>query len=318
MARSRLGGGAMIEAEGLRRSFRAVVAVEDLTFTADAGEVVGLLGPNGAGKTTAIRMLTTVLRPIAGRFAIAGVPHTRPQEVRRRIGVLPEAAGFPDQQTGAEHLRYHAELFGQSPARARARAASLLDDVGLADRAAAPIAHYSRGMRQRLGIARALVNDPAVMFLDEPTLGLDPAGQDHVLRLVGRIARERAATVLLSTHLLAEVEEICSRVVILNRGRVVADGTVDDVARRAAAPRRLRFRVPVGARDRAIAALARVPGVSDPGAVDGAPGWLAATAPAAPLAEVVRALADAGVRVLAFEVEGPRLRDAFRSMTGTD
>jgi ABC-2 type transport system ATP-binding protein len=315
MADDPRGGEATIAARGLRKAFGAVVAVEGLTLRVRAGEVVGLLGPNGAGKTTAIRMLTTVLAPTAGSFAIAGIPHTRPQAVRGRIGVLPESAGFPGQQTAAEHVRYHAELSGRRPAQARAQAASLLADVGLADCARTPTAHLSRGMRQRLGIARALVNDPAVVFLDEPTLGLDPAGQDQVLGLVQRIARERAATVILSTHVLAEVEETCSRVVILNRGRVVADGTVGEVTRRAAAPRRLRVRVPDGAQDRALAALARVSGVADPRAVDGDDGWLSAAAPDVSAAEVVRALADAQIAVLAFEVERPRLRDAFLSMT---
>jgi ABC-2 type transport system ATP-binding protein len=315
MAGDPRGGEATIEARGLRKAFGDVVAVEGLTLRVAAGEVVGLLGPNGAGKTTAIRMLTTVLAPTAGGFVVAGIPHTRPQAVRRRIGVLPESAGFPGQQTAAEHVRYHAELCGRRPAQARARAASLLADVGLADRARTPIAHLSRGMRQRLGIARALVGDPAALFLDEPTLGLDPAGQDQVLRLVERIAGERGASVILSTHVLAEVEETCSRVVILNRGRVVADGTVAEVTRRAAAPRRLRVRVPDGAQDLALTTLARISGVADARALDGDDGWLSAAAPDLSAADVVQALADAQIAVLAFELERPRLRDAFLAMT---
>jgi ABC-2 type transport system ATP-binding protein len=317
------GGGPTLEAHGLKKAYGRVVAVEELSFAARAGEVVGLLGPNGAGKTTAIRVLTTVFTPTAGSFSVAGIPHTRPAEIRERVGVLPESAGYPEQQTGAEFLRYHARLFGHSRASARSTAAALLAQVGLAERQSAQIAVYSRGMRQRLGIARALVNDPQVVFFDEPTLGLDPAGQRQVLHLVEDIARERGATVVLSTHFLAEVEDTCSRVLILNRGRVVAEGTVAEVTRRAAAPRRGRFRVPAELRDRALGTLAAVAGLGDVQPLDGRPDWITmsfgeagqATAAQVGVSEAVRALADAGIPLFAFEMEGARLSDAFLSMT---
>jgi ABC-2 type transport system ATP-binding protein len=312
-----------LEAEGLSKAYAGLVAVDDLSFVARAGEVVGLLGPNGAGKTTAIRVLTTILAPTAGTFAVAGAPHTRPAEIRERIGVLPESAGYPEQQTGAEFLVYHARLFGHSRDSARATATALLAQVGLADRGASPIATYSRGMRQRLGIARALVNEPMVVFFDEPTLGLDPAGQRQVLRLVEGIARDRGATVVLSTHFLTEVEDTCSRVLILNRGRVVAAGTVAEVTQRAAAPRRGRFRVPAELLDRALATLTGVNGLGDVQPLDGRPDWVAASfkdaqrSSAIPreVSEAVRALADAEIPLLAFELEGARLSDAFLSMT---
>jgi ABC-2 type transport system ATP-binding protein len=252
------------------------------------------------------------------------VPHTRPAEIRRRVGVLPESAGYPEGQTANEFLRYFARLHGHSRAGAAAVSGALLAEVGLAARASSPIAHFSRGMRQRLGIARALVGDPAVVFLDEPTLGLDPAGQAQVLRMVERIARERGVTVVLSTHMLAEVEEICTRVLILNRGRVVADGTVAEVARRAAAPRRGRFRVPVDLRGRAVGVLERAGGVADARAAEGRPDWVAVTldedpgigaAPHVRVDAAARALAEAGIPVLAFELDGARLSDAFLSMT---
>ena len=241
--------GVTLEAQGLKKAYGRVVAVEDLSLVAHQGEIIGLLGPNGAGKTTAIRVLTTIFRPTSGSFEVAGIPHTRPAEIRRRIGVLPESAGYPDQQTGEEFLRYHARLYGHSRERARSAADGLLAEVGLRERKTSLIGSYSRGMRQRLGIARSLINDPQVVFFDEPTLGLDPAGQRQILGLVSGIARERGATVVLSTHFLAEVEDTCSRVVILNRGRVIAEGTVAEVTRLAAAPRRGRFRVPAELRD---------------------------------------------------------------------
>jgi ABC-2 type transport system ATP-binding protein len=319
-----LHAGTTVEALRLRRAYGSVVAIEELSFVARAGEVVGLLGPNGAGKTTAIRVLTTILAPTAGSFTVAGTPHTRPAEIRQRIGVLPESAGYPEQQTGAEFLRYYARLFGHSRASARSTAAALLAQVGLAERQSSRIAVYSRGMRQRLGIARALVNDPEVVFFDEPTLGLDPAGQRQVLRLVEGIARERGATVVLSTHFLAEVEDTCSRVLILNRGRVIAEGTVAEVTRRAAAPRRGRFRVPAELRDRALGTLAQVSGFGEVQPLDGRPDWLTVGLKEAPriqpaaqvdVSGAVRALAAAEIPLLAFELEGARLSDAFLSMT---
>jgi ABC-2 type transport system ATP-binding protein len=271
---------AAVQARGVEKRYGSLVAVADLSFEAQPGEILGVLGPNGAGKTTAIRVLTTILEPTRGGFAVAGVPHTRPAEIRRRIGVLPESAGYPEHQTGEEYLRYHARLYGRSRADARAAAGALLDELGLGDRGGSLISTYSRGMRQRLGIARALVNEPQVVFLDEPTLGLDPAGQRQMLATVRRIADERGATVLLSTHLLAEVEETCSRVLILNRGRVAALGTVAEVAARAAAPRAARLRIPAGDEERARLALA-----------------------------------EADVPVLGAELETARLSDAFLAMT---
>ena len=308
-----------VDAHGLSKSYGALQAVDALELHVPAGIVLGFLGPNGAGKTTAIRMLTTILSPTAGTFEIAGVPYTQAIEIRSRIGVLPESAGYPERQTGEEFLSYHARLFGHSRPSARERAAALLDEVGLATRGRTLIGGYSRGMRQRLGIARALVNDPEVVFLDEPTLGLDPAGQRQMLELVQRITKERGATVLLSTHLLAEVEEVCSQVVILNRGRVVAEGTVAEVARQAAAPRRARLRV---APERSAGALAAL---SDGGKLSAAelrPGELELTFsgeadPEAMSAEALRRLLSADVPVLAFELEGGRLSDAFLAMTET-
>jgi ABC-2 type transport system ATP-binding protein len=271
---------AALATRGLTKSYGRLKAVEPLDLELDAGVVLGFLGPNGAGKTTLIRMVTTILRPTAGSFEVAGIPDRHPEEIRRRIGVLPESAGYPDGQTGEEFLRYHARLYGQAREQARATARRLLDEVRLGELGNPLVSTYSRGMRQRLGIARALVNDPQVVFLDEPTLGLDPAGQRQVLGLVGRIARDRGATVVLSTHLLAEVEEVCDRVLILHRGRVIVYGTVAEVAARAAAPRAAQVRVPADSSDRAR-----------------------------------EALATAGVPVIEVEVERGRLSDAFLEMT---
>ncbi|MDX6630463.1 MAG: type transport system ATP-binding protein, partial [Gaiellales bacterium] len=267
---------AVVVANGIAKLFGELLAVDDLTIAVEAGEVLGMLGPNGAGKTTAVRMLTTILKPSRGSFAVAGIPHTRPEEIRRRIGVLPESAGYPGGQTGEQYLTYHARLYGHRPRRAQELARSLLDELGLLERSRSQISTYSRGMRQRLGIARALVNDPVAVFLDEPTLGLDPAGQRQVLRSVRTIARERGAAVLLSTHLLNEVEENCSHVLILNGGRGIAEGTVSEVVSRAAAPRRVRLQVAPEEAERAAAVLAQVPGVGHVTVAEGDSGRLSA------------------------------------------
>lgn len=316
-----------IEAVRLTKRFGDRTAIEELSFEARQGEVVGLLGPNGAGKTTTIRLLTTVLTPTSGEFSVAGVPCTRPSEIRRRVGVLPESNGYPGHQTGMEYLRYHARLFGLARPEAARVAGRLLAEVGLDERASSRISTYSRGMRQRLGIARALVNDPAVVFLDEPTLGLDPAGQRQVLAIIRDIAVRRGATVILSTHTLPEVEEVCTTVLILDKGSVVVSGTVGEVTRAVAAQRYGQLRVPIELVGHAREALATVAGLKLETADerldvvrisveaelnsrrDGADMGMNAA---------LRAVLNADVPVLSFEVEGTRLSDAFLSMTGRD
>jgi len=316
-----------VRVDQIRKSYGPVLAVDGLSFTGSAGEVLGLLGPNGAGKTTAIRVLTTILSPDTGGFAIAGVPGTQPTRIRERIGVLPESAGYPDQQTGLEFLTYYGELFGRRRAEARKMGRELLEEIGLGERASSRIGAYSRGMRQRLGIVRALINDPSVVFFDEPTLGLDPAGQRQVLRLIASIAKERGTTVILTTHLLSEVEETCSRVLILNRGKMIAEGTVGEVTRQASAPRRARFRVAPEQRDRAAEMMRVQAGVrevalvgdrSDSLTVTFDRGGAELTETPAELARLVDALADGNIAILAFELEGARLSDAFLAMTGEE
>jgi ABC-2 type transport system ATP-binding protein len=309
---------ATLEARRLTKRFGARTAVEELSFTAGPGDIVGLLGPNGAGKTTAIRMLTTMLAPTSGDFRVDGVPAGNPTEIRRRIGVLPESAGYPGRQTAADYLRFYGRLFGSTRADAAAKADRLLDEVGLTGRAASPIGTFSRGTRQRLGIARSLLNDPAVVFLDEPTLGLDPAGQRQVLRILRDIAGRRGATVVLSTHLLSEVEQVCHRVLILDHGRIVTDGSVASVRRAVTGPRRAELVVPAEDLDRAWQAIASVAGLR--AEVSGECIVLSVVGNAAEdgrlLNAALSAVLGAGVPVLSFEVAATRLADAFLALTG--
>ena len=311
-----------VEAVRLTKHYGGRSAVEDVSFTAGQGEIIGLLGPNGAGKTTTIRLLTTVLEPTSGEFSIAGHPSTSANEIRRCVGVLPESSGYPAHQTGSEYLRFFARLYGLDRSDARNLAAELMATVGLEERADSPISTYSRGMRQRLGIARSLVNDPVVVFLDEPTLGLDPGGQAHVLDLIRTIAKGRATTVVLSTHLLPEVEQVCSKVVILNRGRVAVAGSVGEVISKALIKQSAELRVPLDLVERARNVLSGFPNLTvdqiagQPDvlnlAVDGAgTGGQSSDIMNAALA----AITAAGIPVLRFELEGARLSDAFFKMT---
>jgi ABC-2 type transport system ATP-binding protein len=313
-----------VEAVRLTKRYGGRSAVEDVSFTASQGEIVGLLGPNGAGKTTTIRLLTTVLSPTSGEFSIAGHPSTAAGEIRRSVGVLPESSGYPAHQTGGEYLRFFARLYGLDRSAARAIAAELLTAVGLEDRADSPIASYSRGMRQRLGIARALINDPVVVFLDEPTLGLDPAGQAQVLEIIRGIAKRRAATVVLSTHLLPEVEEVCSKVVILNHGRVVASGSVGEVISTALIKQSAQLRVHLELVERARNVLAGFPDLNVEQHMDqpdvltlavDTQGRAAGSASSDMMNAALAAITAAGIPVLRFELEGARLSDAFLKMT---
>jgi ABC-2 type transport system ATP-binding protein len=309
---------AAVEANGLVQRYGSVVAVEDLLHRR-GGRDPRRPRPERGRQDDRDPDADTILAPSSGTFTVAGAPSSRPAEIRSRIGVLPESAGYPERQTGEEFLRYHARLFGHSWAGARAVADALLGDVGLWERRRSLIGVYSRGMRQRLGIARALVNAPEVVFLDEPTLGLDPAGQRQILGTVRRIARERGATVLLSTHLLAEVEETCSRLLILNRGRVAAEGTVSEIARRAAAPRSARLRIAAEHVELAAGVLRSISGIRDVGVADEQPGLvtvvLDGSASDTLMNDGLRALTEAGVPLLSFELEGARLSDAFLAMT---
>jgi gliding motility-associated transport system ATP-binding protein len=232
----------MIEVEHLTKRFAAQVAVSDVSFRVDVGEIVGFLGPNGAGKTTAMRILTGFLPPTAGTARVAGFDVVeRSQDARERLGYLPESAALYPEMRVREYLAYRARLEG------------VLDEV--ADR---KVENLSRGYRQRTALAGALVHQPQVLILDEPTVGLDPAQIIRIRETIRRLGRERA--VLLSTHILPEVDAVCDRVLIIDRGQIVAEGTASELrARLAGAPVvRASFVGDVDARD----ALGAVPGVA--------------------------------------------------------
>jgi ABC-2 type transport system ATP-binding protein len=215
----------------LSKRYGDLVAVDNLELDVRAGEIFGLLGQNGAGKTTTILMLLGLAEPSAGVARVVGFDPTRnPLEVKRRVGYLPDNVGFYDGMTGRENLRYTAKLNGITAAEAEDRIAAVLEQVGMTERADTNVDTYSRGMLQRLGIADALVKEPAVLILDEPTTAIDPIGVVEILDLLRALVRERGIAVLLSSHLLAQVQSVCDRVGIFAAGKLIGVGTVPELA----------------------------------------------------------------------------------------
>src|ERR671914_1024548 len=224
----------LVEARGLTKRYGDLVAVDRLSFGVGAGEVYGLLGPNGAGKTTTILMLLGLSEPTSGDARVHGYDPARdPLEVKRRVGYLPDSVGFYGRLSARENLAYTVDLNGIAPDEGAARIEQLLSWVGLTEAADRPTDEFSRGMLQRLGIADALVKDPSVLILDEPTAAIDPAGVGEMLALIRRLADERGLAVLLSSHLLAQVERLCTRVGVFWRGRLLAEGSAHELADRA-------------------------------------------------------------------------------------
>lgn len=217
----------------LTKRYEDLVAVDALDLEIHAGEIFGLLGQNGAGKTTTILMLLGLTEPSRGAARVVGFDPTRhPLEVKRRVGYLPDSVGFYDGMTGRENLRYTARLNGLRGREADERIAEVLDQVGMTARADTKVETYSRGMLQRLGIADALVKDPSVLILDEPTAAIDPIGVAEILDLLRSLVRERGLAILLSSHLLSQVQSVCDRVGIFAAGRLIGVGTVPELARR--------------------------------------------------------------------------------------
>jgi ABC-2 type transport system ATP-binding protein len=214
----------------LRRHTKEIVALDGLSLDVDEGELFGVLGPNGAGKTTTIKVLTTLLIPTSGTATVMGLDVVRDaKEVRRRIGfVFGGERGLYYRLSGRDNLRYFAELYGVPPREIRSRVEELLDLVDLRPRGDERVEGYSRGMKQRLHLARTLLHRPRVLFLDEPTIGLDPIGARELRRIVRQL-HEDGATIVLTTHYLFEADELCDRIAVIDKGRAVALGTPADL-----------------------------------------------------------------------------------------
>jgi ABC-2 type transport system ATP-binding protein len=224
----------MIIAKNVTKRYNhGFTAVNDMSLHIHKGDIYGFLGPNGAGKTTTIRMLTGLLTPTEGTIKIEGMEVGKNlQQVKRSIGVLPESHGYYNGMTGYEYLHLFAELYGIPKAKRKERVKEILQWVGLTDKANRLVGQYSRGMRQRLGIAKAIVHEPSIIFLDEPTLGLDPQGQKDIQTIIRNLNTEKQITVFITSHLLKEISEICNRVAIVNRGKLVEEGGLSELIQR--------------------------------------------------------------------------------------
>jgi ABC-2 type transport system ATP-binding protein len=308
-------GAPAIAVRALRRTFKGgIEAVRDIDLTVSAGEVFGFLGPNGAGKTTTVRMLCTLLPPTAGSATVAGLDVVRDSAaVRRRIGVALQEIGLDPVQTGRELLELQCGLYGITGRRARERTAELLTLVGLTDAAERRTKTYSGGMKRRLDLASALVHSPEVLFLDEPTTGLDPASRLTVWDEVRRI-NAGGATVFLTTQYLEEADQLCDRVAIIDGGQIVAQGTPEQLK---AEMGHDVVSVSLDGADVAAteAALAGLPGlervVAQPDALT-----LYLEDGASSIAEIVRRLDRDHIRVGAISVARPSLDDVFLKATG--
>ncbi len=302
----------MIRVNGLTKDYGARRAVDNLTFEARQGEILGFLGPNGAGKTTTMRVLAGYLPPTKGEVQVAGYDIVDESlEVRRRVGYLPETVPLYNDMTVFDYLKFMADL--RHLPGAEDRVDDALEMVGLEDRAEGYIGNLSKGMRQRVGLAQALLHRPEVLILDEPTIGLDPGQVVEVRNLIREIGKER--TVLLSTHILSEAQQICDRVVIINKGRIVAEDTPENLQARLTGAQRVSLRVR-GESDELVDKISAIKGVQEVKAQpDGdlefqhAPGEDVRP-------EVARTVIQAGYDLLEMRPVGMSLEEIFLELTG--
>ncbi len=223
----------IIETEGLTKRYNSYTAVDSLTLQIREGEVFGFLGPNGAGKTTTLLMFLGLTEPTSGKVRVSGLdPAREPLRVKEKVGYLPENVGFYDDMDAKQNLRYVARLNRIPDDLSAKRIDELLKLVGLLEEAGKKVGTYSKGMRQRLGIAEVLVKEPRIIFLDEPTIGLDPDGTNRMLELIHSLSREKNITVFLSSHMLEQVQKICDRVGIMIKGSLVAVGPIQELAKK--------------------------------------------------------------------------------------
>ncbi len=301
----------MIEVQGLTKRYGERVAINALTFHANKGEIVGFLGPNGAGKTTTMRILTGYMPPTDGAGKVAGYDlMTESIEVRRRVGYLPENVPLYPEMTVMQYLDFMAEL-RQVPSR-EDRVDEVMETVSIDDRAASFIGNLSKGLRQRVGLAQALLHKPEVLIMDEPMEGLDPQQQIEVKKLIRAIGKEH--TVMLSTHILAQAQELCNRVIIINRGQIVAEDTPEQLSLRIAGGGRIHLRVGgdgAGLAEalRGLPGLARVQPVTD--------GYLEIeTQPGDDVRpEIARAVVNAGYPLLELRQDKASLEEIFIQLT---
>jgi ABC-2 type transport system ATP-binding protein len=306
----------VISAENLTKVYGKRTALDDVSFEVPEGEIFGFVGPNGAGKTTTLRILAALLEPTSGRASIDGADVAKqPQQVHSRIGYMPDFFGVYDQLTVAEYLDFYASCYRQPKQRRNKIVSELLDLIGLAERRDQAVDTLSRGMKQRLCLARALVHDPVVLLLDEPASGLDPRARVE-MREILRELRRMGKTIIISSHILPELTELCTMIGIIDQGRMRATGQVQEVIRKLSAGRRVRITI-VGDREQAVAILEPLAAVSR---VDISDGAIEATYEGddSTAADILQALTAEGVKVSAFSPVDGGLEEAFMRVTSEE
>jgi ABC-2 type transport system ATP-binding protein len=309
-----LAGDLAIEAEGLRKAYKDVQALDGIDLSAPAGSVLGLLGPNGAGKTTAVRILTTLLPPDGGSARVVGLDVvSQASELRSQIGLAGQYAAVDEHMTGKENLEMVGQLYHMPKGEPQTRAAELLERFELEDAADRLVKTYSGGMRRRLDLAAALVARPPVLFLDEPTTGLDPRSRISLWETIeGRVAD--GTTVLLTTQYLDEADRLADRIAVIDRGQVIAEGSSDELKDQVGGER---LDITLESKDdaeKAIAALAPIGG--EPPAMSDGLLRMPVTERKGAIAEAVRRLNDVGVGIDDIAMSRPTLDDVFLTLTG--
>jgi ABC-2 type transport system ATP-binding protein len=311
----------LIESTDLHKTFGPIVAVNGISLSVDRGEVLGFLGPNGAGKSTTMKMITGFLAPDQGSAKICGIDvQLDSLAAKSKLGYLPEGAPLYAEMTPRAFLAFIAEIRGLDRKVRKANTASAVERAGLESVLDQRIETLSKGYKRRVGLAQAILHDPPVLIMDEPTDGLDPNQKHHVRRLIREMAAEKA--IIVSTHILEEVEAVCTRAVIINKGRIVADGTAEDLMRRVPYHGAIAIRLPEKRAKAAISALSAHEAVLRVETVDKANGEIAlraiprnGTAIATELATLLR---DKSLPVTELFVERGRLDDVFREITTSD
>jgi ABC-2 type transport system ATP-binding protein len=300
----------VIQTKDLTKIYGKKVAVDHLNLELAEGEIFGFLGPNGAGKTTTFLMLLGLSVPTSGTALIKGLDVVRQsKDVRKIIGALPEFAGFYDDLTAMQNLEYIGALNDLSRNESRSRAEELLKTVSLTESTNLKVGKFSRGMLQRLGIAQALVKRPSILLLDEPTIGVDPQGTKELRDLIAQLNREQHLTIMLSSHLLNEVQRICHRVGIIRRGKMIADGTIDDLRAKLSKGDGELLELKVdGINPAMLSALEHLPGVSS---VESTENALSIRSESTAVAEVSKAIASNGGLILMMKPHEPSLEDVF-------
>ena len=306
----------MIAVEQLTKRYGSMVALDRVTFEVPKGEIFGFVGPNGAGKTTTMRILAALLQPTAGRAFVDGIDvDAHPDTAHQRLGYMPDFFGVYDQLTVTEYLDFYAACYRQPRSRRQQIVRDLLELVGLTDRAQQSVDTLSRGLKQRLCLARALVHDPAVLLLDEPASGLDPRARVEMREILRELQR-MGKTIVISSHILPELTELCSMIGIIDHGRMRATGPVQEVVERLASGRRLRIRV-LGKREEALTALRAMSAVHQ---VDEINGELDAdyVGDERAAAEILQRLVAAGIAVSSFTQTDGGLEGAFLHATAEE